>query len=118
MLYLSVPFAEKEAAKNLGARWDPARKKWYVPSHLNNAPFVKWSSNVQLSGPTGSTNSVLHKRCHTSGAIGSCATGSGLQKAQSSGTTHYSEELSLYTDGACVGNAHVASVACPAGWGV
>ncbi len=27
---LKVPFAQKEAAKELGARWDPVRKLWYV----------------------------------------------------------------------------------------
>jgi hypothetical protein len=31
-LYLDVPFAEKEEAKRLGARWDAAAKKWYAPS--------------------------------------------------------------------------------------
>ncbi len=28
--YLEVPYAEREAAKKLGARWDPAAKKWYI----------------------------------------------------------------------------------------
>lgn len=30
MLYLEVPFKEKDEAKRLGARWDPNMKKWYV----------------------------------------------------------------------------------------
>lgn len=29
---LNVPFAEKDAAKALGARWDPRRRTWYVPN--------------------------------------------------------------------------------------
>ena len=29
--YLTVPFAQKDEAKGLGAKWDPARKLWYVP---------------------------------------------------------------------------------------
>jgi hypothetical protein len=29
--YLDVPFSEKDAAKALGARWDPAVKRWYDP---------------------------------------------------------------------------------------
>lgn len=39
---LKVPFAEKEAAKALGARWDPKRKKWYVPQGVDAAPFGQW----------------------------------------------------------------------------
>ncbi len=34
MILLDVPFAEKETAKSLGARWNPAEKKWYVPDDL------------------------------------------------------------------------------------
>lgn len=40
---LKVPFAEKDAAKALGARWDAAKKKWYVPQGVDPAPFSKWS---------------------------------------------------------------------------
>ena len=28
-VYLSVPYNEKDDAKQLGCRWDPSRKKWY-----------------------------------------------------------------------------------------
>ena len=28
--YLRVPFAEKDAAKALGAKWDSRRKKWFT----------------------------------------------------------------------------------------
>ncbi len=40
--YLSVPFAEKDSAKSLGARWDRDKKKWYVPKGVNPSPFKKW----------------------------------------------------------------------------
>ncbi len=39
---LDVPFAEKDEAKKLGARWDPAQKTWYVPEGQDSAPFQKW----------------------------------------------------------------------------
>jgi hypothetical protein len=39
---LLVPFEEKDEAKGLGARWDQARKLWYVPAGLAVAPFEKW----------------------------------------------------------------------------
>ena len=55
-LDLKVPFAEKDAAKKLGARWDAARKVWYVVDK-DVAPFVQWSptphdaSEVAISIP-------------------------------------------------------------------
>jgi len=39
---LKVPYAEKDEAKQLGARWDPKRKKWYVPQGVDPAPFARW----------------------------------------------------------------------------
>lgn len=38
---LKVPFAEKDDAKALGARWDPARKCWYVQDK-DLAGFERW----------------------------------------------------------------------------
>jgi hypothetical protein len=29
-IYLNVPFARKDEAKQLGAKWDASKKKWYV----------------------------------------------------------------------------------------
>ena len=40
---LKVPFAEKEEAKKLGARWDAARKIWYVGNNADLSLFSKWS---------------------------------------------------------------------------
>ncbi len=28
-VYLSIPYCDKDYAKELGCRWDPNRKKWY-----------------------------------------------------------------------------------------
>ena len=32
---LNVPFSEKDAARRLGAKWDLARKTWYVEDMEN-----------------------------------------------------------------------------------
>jgi hypothetical protein len=40
--YLNVPFAQKDAAKALGARWDAANKKWYVPADKDITLFAQW----------------------------------------------------------------------------
>lgn len=39
---LNVPFAQKDLAKELGARWDFVKKVWYVPDGMNPAPFASW----------------------------------------------------------------------------
>lgn len=41
-VYLKVPFAEKEEAKRLGARWDQDSKRWFVPGERDLTPFAKW----------------------------------------------------------------------------
>lgn len=39
---LVTPFAEKDAAKALGARWDSAKKTWYVTDVADLSPFSRW----------------------------------------------------------------------------
>lgn len=42
-VYLNVPFAEKDRAKTLGAKWDPSLKKWYYQGDVRNyAKFARW----------------------------------------------------------------------------
>ena len=40
--YLEVSFADKDEAKRLGARWDAASRRWYVPDFIPVAPFARW----------------------------------------------------------------------------
>lgn len=40
--YLVSSYKEKDRVKTLGARWDPARKQWYVPDGLALTPFAEW----------------------------------------------------------------------------
>jgi exodeoxyribonuclease VII large subunit len=40
--YLIVPFPEKDAAKQLGARWDGAVRAWYIPDGLDVDKFARW----------------------------------------------------------------------------
>lgn len=39
---LKVPYSEKDRAKKLGARWDSAKRVWYVENKENLAPFLGW----------------------------------------------------------------------------
>jgi hypothetical protein len=42
MKFLKVPYAEKDEAKALGARWNARRKAWYVPDGTDSQPFERW----------------------------------------------------------------------------
>ena len=41
-LIIDVPYAEKDEAKSLGAKWNPNLKKWYVEGRKNYYKFEKW----------------------------------------------------------------------------
>ena len=40
--YIACPFADKDDAKSLGARWDVDARKWYVPNDVDRNLFKKW----------------------------------------------------------------------------
>ena len=40
--YLNCPYAEKDEAKDLGARWDMKARKWFVPDDVDRDLFRKW----------------------------------------------------------------------------
>jgi hypothetical protein len=39
---LVTPFAEKDTVKALGARWDAAKKVWYITDVADLTPFIRW----------------------------------------------------------------------------
>ena len=43
MLYLNVPYEDKDKAKSLGAKWDNKLKKWYVYDRRDYYKFQKWT---------------------------------------------------------------------------
>ena len=42
ILFLDVPFSEKDKVKRLGAKWDGAMRKWYIPHGLDVHLFSHW----------------------------------------------------------------------------
>ena len=42
--YLAVPYDEKDAAKRLGARWDPDAQRWFIPAGVDPEPLARWRS--------------------------------------------------------------------------
>ena len=47
--YLQVPYAEKDAAKRLGARWDPGAERWYIPADRDPEPFARWRAPARAT---------------------------------------------------------------------
>ena len=46
--YLDVPYAEKEAAKALGARWDQSARRWYDP-RPSTPGLDRWAARPPVS---------------------------------------------------------------------
>lgn len=61
--YLNVSYAEKDEVKALGGRWDPAKKKWYVPGNIDLAAFARWraETDADRSLPTTVSKSATKK---------------------------------------------------------
>ena len=46
---LVTPFAEKDAVKALGARWDAAKKCWYIVDKADLTPFKRWIPDMDAA---------------------------------------------------------------------
>ena len=69
---LRVPFAEKDEAKQLGARWDAARKVWYIENVSDTSPFAKWMP----TGENGAVPTTRGVQAPTPQSVGDTVTGS------------------------------------------
>ena len=58
---LVTPFAEKDAAKALGARWDAAKKCWYIVDVDDLTPFMRWIPNLHAAQDTGAATGTSPK---------------------------------------------------------
>lgn len=55
---LTVPYAEKDAAKAAGARWDKAAKTWYAPPGADLAALNRWTSPASARAELDSDRAV------------------------------------------------------------
>ena len=65
---LVTPFAEKDDAKKLGAKWNSTRKCWYIVDVADLTPFMRWipdlvaaASDESMAGECGGPS------CHQKG---------------------------------------------------
>lgn len=49
-IHLDVPYAEKDQAKRLGARWDPGVKRWYIDADHDRELFKAWLPKQSAGG--------------------------------------------------------------------
>lgn len=65
MQFLDVPYADKDGAKALGARWNPTRKRWYVPDGVAVEPFEQWlpkgGAGASAGAPKGRVDAYAAK---------------------------------------------------------
>lgn len=61
---LKVPYAEKDEAKALGAKFDGDRKVWYVPDGVDPSSFTKWieSEKAQVASAKAGPSPRPRKR--------------------------------------------------------
>jgi hypothetical protein len=52
---LVTPFAEKDAVKALGARWDAAQKVWYIKDVADFTPFLRWIPTLEATTESSAT---------------------------------------------------------------
>ena len=41
-LFLNVPYSEKDEVRDLGAKWNIAKKSWYISKDMDLHKFEKW----------------------------------------------------------------------------
>ena len=58
--YLTTAYKDREQVKTLGAKWDSARKQWYVAPGRDLAPFAAWlpAADAQKALSTSAATTV------------------------------------------------------------
>ena len=67
--YLCVPYAQKDAAKALGAKWDPAKKLWYAPAGTDITLFEKWQTQPSTLKSPAATKGKPKQRTSTKNVV-------------------------------------------------
>ena len=57
VIYLNVPYNERNYAKELGAKWDKEKKKWYAPIY-EEEKFSRWLDSKDKQN----NNKILHQK--------------------------------------------------------
>ena len=60
-IYIDVPYAQKDEAKLLGARWDVEVRRWYITDKQDALLFSKWFGGTVQTKPLVSGDRVTLK---------------------------------------------------------
>lgn len=60
-IYIEVPYAQKDEAKRLGARWDVEVRRWYITDKQDVLLFSKWFGGTVQTKPLVSGDRVTLK---------------------------------------------------------
>ena len=83
---LVTRFADKDKVKALGARWDAARKTWYVNDAVDLDAFTRWIPSLEADGDTSAG---------ASGAVSALAKPSARIDSTESVTTHSTNAIPI-----------------------
>ncbi|MCW9033513.1 MAG: zincin-like metallopeptidase domain-containing protein [Alphaproteobacteria bacterium] len=67
--YIDVPFAEKNEAKALGAKWDRKAKAWFTPKNLDQALFAKWQGLPKVNPTKLEPELEFGEACQVNGLV-------------------------------------------------
>jgi hypothetical protein len=59
---LVTPFAEKDAVKALGAKWDGTKKVWYIVDAPDLTPFKRWIPDLAAAVDAPNTQQTSAKQ--------------------------------------------------------
>lgn len=57
--YLNVSYADRDLAKRLGARWDPAVKRWYAPKGSAILKILAWRQESRAVSHAANASSLV-----------------------------------------------------------
>ncbi len=78
---LVTPFAEKDAVKALGARWDPAKKVWYINDVADLTPFQRWIPDRKTATGGDAGQRGKHSRGRAQSPLAHAAQATGIGRA-------------------------------------
>ena len=59
---LTTPYAEKDQAKALGARWDKVHKVWYIVDVVDLTPFMRWIPDPVAASRESEKSTASHPK--------------------------------------------------------
>ncbi len=80
--YLNTAYKDREQVKALGAKWDAARKQWYVTSGRDLVPFAAWLPAGDTLNPSARSNSNELTTATTSGGTDLAFVQTGISLSQ------------------------------------